>query len=331
MTRATVVIFTESSFAFWCFPEDQLTMLRQRFPDVTFHLVRTEAQLLRVLPQADVYLGWQFRPEWLPHAPRLRWIHSPAAGVRRLIFPEMQRSPIVITNARGVHATVIAEHVIGAMILVYRKFLQCFIHQRQRYWGNHALIADPPGLLELAGRTVLIYGYGTIGQAIGRRAHALDMTVWAVRRHPDRSSPYAHRVGRLEDSLDWLSDADFVVVCMPYTDETREWFDRSRFERMRPTAVFINVARGHLVREPDLLEALQQKRIRAAVLDVFQEEPLPPDSPFWTCDNVLITPHVAGVATDRHWHRVIEQFAQNLERFLTNRPLLNVVDKQLGY
>jgi phosphoglycerate dehydrogenase-like enzyme len=331
MSVPTVVIYTEHSFSFWCFPEWGLEELRRRFPSVRFHLVRQEAELLEVLPSADVYLGWQFRPEWLAHAPRLRWIHSPAAGVRRLMFPELVDSPIVVTNARGIHAVVIAEHVIGVMILLYRQFLQCWEFQRRRHWGNEDLIGSAQGLLELADRTVLVLGYGALGQAIGRRARALDMHVWAARRHPERESPYAERTGSLTDAVEWLPEADFVVITLPHTEETHGWMDRTKLERMKPTAYLINVARGAIVREADLIEALQTRRIAGAALDVFSQEPLPPESPLWTLPNVFITPHVAGVASDRHWLRVLRQFADNLERFLRGQPLRNVVDKRLGY
>ncbi len=331
MSVLTVVIYTEHPFSFWCFPDWGLEELRRRFPSVRFRLVRREEELAEALAEADVYLGWQFRPEWLPQAPRLRWIHSPAAGVRRLMFPALVDSPVVVTNARGIHATVIAEHVIGVMVLLYRQFLQCWEFQRQRYWGNEDLIASERGLLELADRTVLVLGYGALGQAIGRRAHAFDMHVWAVRRHPERESPYAERTGSLADAVEWLPEADFVVITLPHTEETHGWMDRAKFKRMKPTAYLINVARGAIVREADLVEALQTRRIAGAALDVFPQEPLPSESPLWTLPNVFLTPHVAGVASDRHWTRVLRQFADNLERFLRGQPLQNVVDKRLGY
>lgn len=331
MSGLTVAIYTEHPFSFWCFPDWGLEELRRRFPSVRFRLVRREEELAEALAEADVYLGWQFRPEWLAYARRLRWIHAPAAGVRRLMFPELIESPVVVTNARGLHATVIAEHVLGVMILLYRQFLRCWEFQYRRHWGNEDLIGSEQGLLELAGRTVLILGYGALGQAIGRRAQAFDMRVWAARRHPTRESPYAERTGTLADAVEWLPEADFVVITLPHTEETRGWMDRAKFERMKPTAYLINVARGAIVREPDLIEALQTRRIAGAALDVFQQEPLPPESPLWTLPNVFITPHVAGVASDRHWDRVIRQFADNLERFLRGEPLQNVVDKRLGY
>ena len=245
--------------------------------------------------------------------------------------PALKQHPVQITNARGMHATVIAEHVMAIMIMFSRQFLRCYDFQKKHHWGNHELIESLTGLVEIAERTVLIVGYGAIGQAIGKRAAAFDMHVHAIRRHPDRPSPWAEKVGGVADLDAMLPHADFVVLCAPHTDETRGWFDLGKFRRMKRTAYFINVARGHLVHEDDLLHALREGVIAGAALDVFQTEPLTPESPLWEAPNLFITPHVAGVVTDRHWERVIEGFSENLERFLRGEPLKNVVDKELGY
>ena len=331
MKPVKVLIFTQHPFAFWCFPESGLARLREMFPGVRFVLVRSRQEAVRELPDADVFLGWRFEESWLDLAPRLRWIHSPAAGVRRLMKPALIAHPVIITNARGMHATVIAEHVLALMILFSRKFHLCLEYQKQRRWGNHELIESPGGLVETAGRTVLILGYGAIGEALGRRARALDMKVWAIRKHPERETRYAHRVGGVNAVPEWLPEADFVVLTAPHTAETHGWFDAAAFAKMKPSAYFINVSRGHLVDEQALLEALRDGAIAGAALDVFQEEPLPPDSPLWDAPNLVITPHVAGVVTDKHWDRVLEGFAENLRRFLAGEPLRNVVDKTAGY
>lgn len=330
-TKAKVLIFTEHPFAFWCFPREGLERLRAHFPDVHFVLVRTAEDAAQEIGDTDVYFGWDFDPVWITKAKKLRWIHSPAAGVRRMMKPPLVAHPVMITNARGVHATVIAEHVIACMIMLNRQIDRCFAFQKERYWGNQDLIDSPRGLKEIAGSTVLVIGYGSIGEAVGKKSQALDMDVWAVRRHPKKGGNYASRVGGVEAVDGWLSGADFVVLTAPHTNETHEWFGEARFRRMKRTSFFINVSRGHLVDEKSMVLALREGWIAGAAVDVFREEPLPPDSPLWNAPGLIITPHVAGVVTDRHWDRVLDGFEENLRRFLHGESLVGLVDKRLGY
>jgi phosphoglycerate dehydrogenase-like enzyme len=177
---------------------------------------------------------------------------------------------------------------------------------------------------------VVVVGLGGIGAEFTRRAKALGMTVIGVRENPRKGTGGADQVASPAEIEGVLPQADYVLLCTPVTPATRHIIDGARLERMKADSYLINVARGSLIDEPALLEALTNRRIAGAALDVFEEEPLPANSPFWQLDNVLITPHTAAV-TERLWERHFHHIAENLRRFLAGEPLLNQVDKQLGY
>ncbi|NJD11844.1 MAG: D-2-hydroxyacid dehydrogenase [Gemmatimonadetes bacterium] len=260
----------------------------------------------------------------------LRWIHSGAAGVRSLLHPELVESDILLTNSAAVHAPPMAESVLGMVLHFARGFDFAVRAQAAHEWGKRPFECDPLAAREVQGATLGILGFGGVGREVATRARALGMDVLAVRRRAapaDAGSTMLSGPGALDELL---ARSDYLVVCAPSTAETTGLLDARRLALMKRSAVLINVARGDVVVEAALADALRSGHLRGAGLDVFAREPLPPDSPLWTLDNVLITPHVSGT-TPRFWRREVDLIVDNVARYRAGRSLRNLVDKQLGY
>lgn len=281
------------------------------------------------ISDAQVLLRWWFSPQQLnaliAAMPALRWLHLPHAGVDRVLVPALvERDDIVITNSSGVHAVPIAEFVMMFVLNHAKQARSLYAYQQQATWAQHEL-----SLLEVAGKTMLIIGMGQIGQALAVRAAAFGMHVIGSRRSATPTPGVDHLVGEGE----WrahLGEADFVVVATPLTPQTRNMFGAAELAAMRPDAYLINIARGGIIDEDALLEALHAGRIAGAGLDVFASEPLPSESPFWAMPNVFATPHISFSSPEVR-PRTIALFIDNLRRFAAGEPLLNVVDRQAGY
>jgi phosphoglycerate dehydrogenase-like enzyme len=325
-----VLVGIYSQFAMWNIPAAHVERLRRDFPQHTFVHVLDDAEALRAMGETEVAFMGTFQREQLAAAPRLRWVHSPAAGVGGMLFPEMLASPVVITNSRGMSADTIAEHVLAVTLAMFRRLPHAFRSQQAREWAQDAIGAE--GHKSLAGARILIVGLGAIGFAVARRFSALGARVTGIRRRPDAgaSPDGVEVVAPPEQLLVLLASADVVVVSAPHTRETRGLVGRAELAAMLPDAVLVNVSRGQLIDEPALVDALRAGTIGGAALDVFNDEPLPDESPFWRLDNVLITPHTSGFRPD-HWDAAVELFSDNLRRFAANLPLVNLVDKAAGY
>ena len=285
------------------------------------------ADLSQALPGADVLFVWDFLSTAVPqawrHADRLRWVHVAAAGVDPLMFPELVGSTVLLTNSRGVFDRPIAEYVLGLILLFAKDLRGTFELQRQRTWRHRETE-------RIGGRTALVVGVGSIGRKIGRLLSAAGMTVIGVGRTARSGDPDLGEVKASSDLLSLLPNADYVIVAAPLTEESRGMFDAAAFGRMKPSARLINIGRGPIVVEQDLAQALQQKRIAGAVLDVFSEEPLPHDHPLWAVPNLLVSPHMSGDFGG--WmDALVELFVENFGRWLAGEMLLNIVDKKLGY
>ncbi len=325
-----VLIALRHRFELWNAPAWVSERLGADFPQLTVVHLDGYERLTEEICDADVLLGWSLRPEQFAAARRLRWIHSPAAAVHQLMFPELVASDVVLTNARDVHGPVVAEHAL-ALLLALAKCLPAAVrYQQSRTWGQQAIWEERPRPCEVMGATLVLVGMGSIGREIVPRAVALGMRVVAVREHPDRGAGGAHTVHG-PDQLDAvLAEADFVIIAAPLTPSTRGLFDAARLTRMKSDAYLINVSRGPIVDEAALAEALRSQSIAGAALDVFSTEPLQQDSPLWGLDNLLITPHTAAV-TEKLWERHYALIHENLRRYLAGEPLLSVVDKRKGY
>ncbi|MFI6674482.1 D-2-hydroxyacid dehydrogenase [Kribbella sp. NPDC050470] len=288
-------------------------------PDVDFRFVDTLDDAADVFGEMEAVIG-RVRPDVLAKAPRLRWVHSPSAGVDADLTPEMKASPVVLTSSAGNGGISLAEHSILLMLMLDRDVPRWMRAQADRRWDHYR-----HG--ELAGKTVGIYGLGNSGLDLARKAKAFHMRVLGVRRRPELPSP---DVDELCDFDLLLAESDFVVVTAPRTPATAGVFDRGAFARMKETAYFICISRGGIADDDALLEALQSGQIAGAGLDAHGVEPLPADSPFWSLPNVIVTPH-NGATSHGTARRGEEIVLENLRRFVAGEPLHNVVDKAAGY
>ena len=309
--------------------EPQLAMLHE-LPDATTIAVGNTLEAFeRSAAGADVILyssaeGQLFQQVWRM-APRVRWVHSLSAGLDGVLFPELVASPVPLTNARGAFSPALGEFAIGAILFFAKDFRRLVRSQMAGVWEEFDIV-------EIRGQSLGIVGYGDIGRAVASRAHALGMKVLALRRRPElsRDDPYITQVFAADQKQQMLAQSDYVVVVTPLTPESRGIIGERELDAMKPSAVLINIGRGPVVDEGALIRALERKRIRGAALDVFAVEPLPAGHPFYKLENVLLSPHSADHTPD--WEeRTMRLFLDNFERFRRGEPLLNVVNKKLGY
>jgi phosphoglycerate dehydrogenase-like enzyme len=286
----------------------------------------------RALPDADVVVTGGLTDDELARAGRLRWFSSVAAGLDGIVTPAMLARGIAITNASGVHGPNIAEHVLAMMLMFTRGLPKLFRAQLARRWDRN-LTSRSEAFGELTGKTLLVLGLGRIGEAIAARARPFGVRVVALKHDPSTRHDAGVAVDELlgMDALDEvLGRADHVCVTVPLTPETHPLLDARRIARLRAGAFLYNISRGAVIDEAALVAALRAGKIGGAGLDVFEEEPLPETSPLWDLDNVILTPHVAGV-TPLYYQRVAALFADNLDRFLADQPLANRFDPARGY
>jgi len=330
----------------WRIPDAEVERLRREFPDLVIARAHSKEELRERAPEAEILFSWAPGDEAVQAAPRLRWIHAPAAGVGAFLTPAVLRRGLTLTNSRGVHAIPIAEHTLGMLVALARDFRRAIEDQnagkldRERWWIGSGRPVD------LRGRTLGLFGYGAIGREIARRAGSFGMRVIAVRRHPGAASrwdpalltaldlpapePALDRVYPPEELPAMLGEADAVVVAAALTPETEGVFDAAAFRAMKRGSWFLNIARGKIVRERDLIGALRSRQVGAAALDVFETEPLSPESELYTLENVILTPHVSG-NSNHFWDRAMALFRENLRRDAAGASLLNQVDLTRGY
>ncbi|WP_404829181.1 D-2-hydroxyacid dehydrogenase [Streptomyces albicerus] len=281
-----------------------------------------ESTLAALLPAADVLLVWDFtshavRRAWPGEGPRPRWVHTASAGVDHLMCPELAASDTVVTNARGVFDQPIAEYVAALVLAMAKDLPRTWELQRAREWRHRES-------QRIAGTRACVVGSGPIGRAIERTLQALGITTALVGRTPREGVHGPDELDRL------MARADWVVSAAPLTDETYGMFDARRFGLMQPSARFVNVGRGQLVVEEALARALTNRWIAGAALDVFEHEPLGPESPLWEVPGLIVSPHMSGDIVG--WRDELgTQFVELYELWEAGKPLPNVVDKQRGY
>jgi phosphoglycerate dehydrogenase-like enzyme len=293
---------------------------------ITAEAARSMEEAVAKAGEAEVIQAGDWSDELWKSAPKLKWVQSGGAGVERYMTPGFIASAVVLTNAQGTYAIPIADHVMAFILHFSRQFnhlLRRQVKHEWADWGEHE--TD-----DLKDKTLGIVGLGGIGSEVARRAKAFDMRVIATRRRPERPSKDVDEV-RGAEALPWLlGESDYVALCPALIPETRHLIGAEQLRLMKPTAYLMNVGRGGLVDEGALVEALQAGEIAGAGLDVFEEEPLPADSPLWEMPNVMITPHRAGDSRRSH-ERFMALFCENLRRYVAGEALLNVVDKTAGY
>lgn len=278
---------------------------------------------------AEVIFNWSgslalLRDVFLISA-RLRWIHSRSAGLEQSLFPELVESDVILTNGSGVFSPSLGEFALAAILYFAKDFRRMIRNQMAGVWEQFDITM-------ISGQTLGIVGYGSIGRAVAARARALEMGVLALRRSTARSKDYAlvDRVYEPGQLLDMLSKCDYIVVALPLTAQTRGLIAEAAFAVMKKSAVLINIGRGPTIDEPAMIKALSENRIRGAALDVYDHEPLPHGHPFYSMENVLLSPHCAD-HTPEWLEDAMRFFLSQLEKFKRGEGLLNVVDKRSGY
>jgi len=313
----------------WIIPEREVERLRQALPADEVSHVRESAGRRGAFADADVLFATRLNADEFGEARRLAWVHSSAVGVGPLLTPALVASSVVVSNSRGVHSPTIAEHAIALVLALRRQLHTAVRRQETRTWAQVELYS--PIVPALEATEVLVVGLGTIGARVAALASGLGMRVVGVRRQLD-APPIAgvSRVLPPERLSDALSTADVVVLAVPRTEATRALIGRAELALMKPSSMLVNVARGRLVDEEALADALEARTIGSAGLDAFQTEPLPSGHRLWSLPNVLITPHSASFSGN-YWSPVVDLFLENVARFRRGEPLVNVVDKALGY
>jgi phosphoglycerate dehydrogenase-like enzyme len=293
--------------------------IKQPRPVFTVTACSTQAEAELHVADAEILYAWNFPHHLLPRAKRLRWVQNMGAGVERFLIPELPKG-VALTRIAGIFGPWMAEYVLGWCLWHTQRTELFRAQQRESRWRQ----VDP---LRLHGAELCIVGLGDIGRTIARAARGVGMRISGVSQS-GRKAPGVDRVYRARDLDKPLASADFVVLTVPLTAATRGLIGARELARMKPSAWLVNIGRGPLVDEGALLEALSGKRIGGAVLDVFDEEPLPADHPLWKLENVVITPHISGPSTPDEIGPI---FDDNLRRYLARRPLRYQVDRRRGY
>lgn len=306
---------------------DAVPRLGELADRVEIRLTQTNTDLSAALPGADALLLWQageanLAEAW-QYAGDLRWIHRCGAGVDAIMFPGLVESQVQVTNARGIFDLSMAEWTLGMILSFAKQFTQTYDYQTRCEW-RYRMTEN------IAGKQVLLVGVGSIGRCIARLLGAAGMQLEAIGRSARDGDPDFGHVYAVDELRERLPLADYVVLVTPLTEQTRKLFGADEFAAMAPHARFINLGRGPLVDERALLAALRDAAIAGAALDVFVEEPLPADSPFWQAPNCLVSPHMSGDFLEFE-EAIMDQFLLNWERYRNGEPLLNLVDKTLGF
>ena len=311
-------------------PTDRHLRLLAELPlETSIAVGETPEAFANLAPEADIIFFANQNPplfeQVIRMAPRVKWVHSLWAGVDKLLVPEIRDTAIPLTNAKGAYSKSLAEFCILGILFFAKDMRRLLRQQRERHWEKFACV-------EIHGQTLGIIGYGDIGRAIALRGHGMGLRIHALRRRPEQSQgdPIIEKTYAPDQILELMAACDYVALALPQTPDTVRTVGAREIAAMKPSAVILNVGRGSAIDEPALAEALQQNRIRGAALDVFDTEPLPASSPFWTLDNVFLSPHCAdNTAT---WQDdSVRIFLDNFRRYAAGQPLRNIVDKESGY
>lgn len=322
--------FHSSNYELWNFPPELYRVFKERFPQVLFHYCTSHEDFREHLPAAEVIFGRSLRPDDLPLAEKLEWFQTSAAGVERQLYPAFVERGIRLTSAVGARAGSIAEFILGAIIAFNRQLPRIWSAQHEKRWISTDIWSDYRHVPVLDGKRMVIAGLGGIGQETARLAKAFGMEVWGTKRDTSEAIAWVDRIEAPEKLAELLPGARFVIDCLPSTPNTHHLFDADLFEHMDFETLFVNVGRGATVDEAALAVALAEGKIRGAILDVFEKEPLPEESPLWTLPNCMIVPHTSNIV-DRFWEPTADLFFENLRRYLSGQPLLNLVDLDGGY
>ncbi|GAB6255421.1 D-2-hydroxyacid dehydrogenase [Peribacillus sp. NPDC055009] len=302
-----------------------LQKIKELVPDWTVITGRSPEIWRNHIADAEVIAGWKAEMSVSIDASEVKWIQTWSAGVNALPLENLEQRNVQITTANGVHAYPISETIFALMLALTRK-VDTYIKQQQTKTWHHAHMKQ-----EIHEKTIGIIGVGKIGKETAKIAKAFGMTVLGM-RHSNKSEEFVDEMFTQKQLNDLLPRCDYIVVTLPLTPETRYMFGKKEFKLMKRSAFFINIGRGNLVIQNDLVQALMDKEIAGAGLDVFETEPLPENSPLWELDNAIITPHTSG-NTEFYDQRLIHDiFMPNLKNYLNGKkPSINLLDYKKGY
>jgi D-2-hydroxyacid dehydrogenase (NADP+) len=307
-------------------PEYDIERLKQIAKHYDILSCAEESDLLEHLPDTEILVTFigKINAEMLRSAPKLKWIQAITAGIDNLPLEEIKARDIILTNGRGIHKVQMAEYAIAAMINLARNYHTMLRNQVQGIWDRSV----PQE--EIYGRVVGILGVGSIGNEIAKKAAFLGMRIIGVRENPEPLE-FVDRVYGPAEMAEVFKESDYVINLLPCTKQTKGIIDKRYFNLMKHTACFINMGRGPTVNQADLTDALQSNRIRGLVTDVYEEEPLPKDNPLWKLENVILTPHIAGV-TPKYMERAMTIIQHNLKVYVDQfGEMMNLVNLDSGY
>lgn len=325
-----LVICVWHPFTWWRPQPIVAESIRKRWPEIKVVHLPDYDRLREELPDTDIFVGYSLRAKQLKVAGKLKWIHSTAAGVAQLMYPELREAGILVTNPSGVFSVPMAEHTMGLLLALARNFPDSVRQQDKSIWSQQELWDKPQHLAEVNGQVLLIVGYGSIGQELAKRAKAFEMRVWGVTRSGEGDATHAERILPATKLHEALPEADYVLICAPETAETKHLIGAAELAKMKRSARLINVGRGSLLDEAALICALETSALGGAAIDVAETEPLPLESPLWKTPNLFITPHTSALS-DRLWVRQTALLLELLERWFDGRAMLNRVDLERGY
>jgi phosphoglycerate dehydrogenase-like enzyme len=294
--------------------------------DVELIMSLDRTHLSNIIADADIILCWSLPDDFFHRARRLRWIAFAMSGVDRALTDVLRNSDCILTKATGVADIAVAEHAVGLVLMLYRNIHRCIKYQFNEKWGREEVV---DGLREISGSTIGVFGLGFVGRRICAYLRAMGAKVIGC----DKVKPGKGVVDKfysVEKLNDFLSELDCLILSIPLTDETFHIMNKEQLSKMKEGAYLVNIARGSVIDEQSLVEALKSGHLGGVALDVFEREPLPKESPLYKHPNCIITPHIAGVSP-LYWKRLADQFVENLKRFIKGEPLLNLVDKVKGF
>jgi phosphoglycerate dehydrogenase-like enzyme len=305
-------------------PEKELASLRQAAADCEFIRSKdaeiTDDDLRRI---EAVFTEEPLADSWAQRMPRLRWLHVTRGGVSAYLTPAIKERSIQVTGSKGIHGAVFSEFALACILALAKRLPQSLEAQPQKLWRK----LTP---FEIEGQTIGIVGLGVAGSELARKAKALGMRVLASKRTPIDKPDYVDELGGPEFLPHLLAQSDFVVLLLASVPSTFNIIGENELRLMKKSAYLINLTGGRAIEEKLLIRALKENWIAGAALDAFAKQPLPPDSELWNLPNVIITPRIAGI-TSQKWPVLLPIFQDNLRRFIADEPLRNVVNKELGY
>jgi D-2-hydroxyacid dehydrogenase (NADP+) len=305
--------------------QKHIDRLKEEFPDLEVVICPDVSQLGDYLPGVQGVIGRGLNAEFLERFPDVIWAHSPGAGVDSFLFPELIESNVTVTNNSGVHASTIAEHLLGMMFAFTRGFPEMVHNQAQHVWKRPST-----SVVELGYQTLAVVGLGDIGHGLAVRAKALGMHVVGSRRRSQDPMDGVDEIYSPDHVHEMISRADHVAITLPSTPRTRGLFGTAEFDAMKDSAIIYNIGRGDIINQDELIHALNNGVIAGAGLDVTTPEPLNEDSPLWDTPGVFITPHYSG-STPHYWENGIEILLKVIRNIRNDEPVFNQVDKKEGY